>query len=205
MLVSVLSHSDSLLAFLLAIVLIDAFEISLPRGDSIGVSGALVGAAVVLFGVGAALALGTASVLLSQVSRRVLGVGTSLVDELVVRIAATFSAGAIAWIVGQFIPAVGGIVTVPAAYLLAELVCRQALLAARAKRSAQAPPGREPCAAGAALRRTALGVRIDGADVRLDGHMEPHPRGGTASPDAPGVRHAAGDTRDLLEYCERAD
>ena len=125
----------ALLAFLLAIVVIDAFEISLPRGDSIGVAGALVAASVVLFGFLPALALGIAAVLLSQVARRLLGVGTSLAGELAVRIAATLSAGAVLWALVRFASAFGGIVAVPAAYLLTELVCRQALLAMRGKRS----------------------------------------------------------------------
>ena len=58
-----------------------------------------------------------------------------MADELAVRIAATLSAGAVLWIGGQLAPGIGGIVAVPAAYLLTELVCRQALLAMRAKRS----------------------------------------------------------------------
>ena len=42
--------TSAALWFFLAVLLLDSFDISLPRGDSIGVSGALSAAAVILLG-----------------------------------------------------------------------------------------------------------------------------------------------------------
>jgi HD domain len=74
--------------FLLAGLLLDVFDLSLPLGDSIGVAGALYAGALVVLGPLHASVIGVASVLVAHVLRSSSGVASRLPGVLVSRVAA---------------------------------------------------------------------------------------------------------------------
>ena len=118
-----------LAAFFAAILLVDAFDISLPRGDSIGMSGPLVAASVVVFGLPAALLAGLASAAIIQLARRFTHHDSALTEEIAVRLVATLFAGLLDALLAVLGASALDIVVVPAAYLSAELIGRQTVLA----------------------------------------------------------------------------
>jgi hypothetical protein len=122
-------------AFFAAIVLVDFFDISLPRGDSISMAGALIAASVVVFGVPVSLAVGLGSTALTQLVHRLRGDSAAPIDEFAARAASILSAGLVSLALLAVGAAAFAIVAVPASYLLAELMTRQVLLAAKGGRS----------------------------------------------------------------------
>lgn len=124
-----------LVAFIAAILLIDSFDISLPRGDSIGMSGPLVAASVVAFGPWVAMAIGLGSAAAIQLARRMRGLDAALLDEIAVRAASIGLASAASMALTFLGIEVVIVVAVPAVYLATELVGRQVLLALRGGRS----------------------------------------------------------------------
>ena len=124
--------------FAVAIALLDSFEIALPRGDSIGVSGALVAASLMLFGpppaaVAALSGLAVAQLLSSHRAELKL-----FAEAAVVRVGALGAA----WAVAAFgapgfaaVPSLVGAVIVASIYLIAELALSQAFAAHESGRS----------------------------------------------------------------------
>jgi hypothetical protein len=115
--------------FLGAAVLLDYFDVSLPRGDSIGVSGALCSAAVVVLGPVHAAIIALVSAVAAHVLRRGPVAGRRLMTVLASRAAALVAATAFLVILaGRAVPTVT-FVFVAAAFLLTELVAAQSLTA----------------------------------------------------------------------------
>lgn len=112
---------------LIAMLLLDFFDISLPRGDSVGVAGALVGAAIVMCGPAEAFAIAAVSAVAAHGARRGMGQTRRLLIVLLSRalgtIAAAFALASypIKW------QAMGAFTLVPAVFLVVELVSAQAI------------------------------------------------------------------------------
>jgi len=120
--------SVTALWFFLAILLLDSFDISLPRGDSIGVSGALSAAAVILIGPMWAAVICMGSVLITHLARHGTEVHRRLIGAVIARSAALF-AGALTALVLSLNPVLYrsllDAALVPAAFLMTELVAAQ--------------------------------------------------------------------------------
>jgi hypothetical protein len=135
----ILLGNNAILGFALAILFLDAFDISLPRGDSVGVAGTLVAASISIDNMGPAVALllGASSVLLVQVFRFLRHQEGATLYEIWIRLGSTLTA------VGAFalLQPYGGwvgdsaVILVPAALLLSELAARQVALSIRSGRS----------------------------------------------------------------------
>lgn len=156
-----------LAAFFAAILLVDAFDISLPRGDSIGMSGPLVAASVVVFGLPAALLAGLASAAIIQLARRFTHHDSALTEEIAVRLVATLFAGLLDALLAVLGASALDIVVVPAAYLSAELIGRQTVLALGGGRLTQAASLREHLSPSTAVCGAALSLGADYLDRRL--------------------------------------
>jgi len=118
--------------FGVAIGFLDRFEITLPRGDSIAVSGALVAAAILIVGpvpaaVVSMLSLVAANVGLGKpiLTRRLAKTGASRVGAMTVSCGLVWAAGSPLATVPYYVLAVG----VASMYLVSELVVTQALAA----------------------------------------------------------------------------
>ena len=114
--------------FFLAVLLLDSFDISLPRGDSIGVSGALSAAAVILLGPLWAALICVGSVLVTHLSRHGTEVKRRLVGAVVARCAALFAASLTAFVLSQNLILYRSLVDaalVAAAFLMTELIAAQ--------------------------------------------------------------------------------
>lgn len=127
------------LGFALGILFLDAFDISLPRGDSVGVTGALIAAALLLDDLGPqwALILGVSSISLVQLVRYSRGHEGASWYEVWIRLGSTLTAiGTYALLrpYGGWVGA-SNIVVIPAVLLLSELAARQAALSLKSGRS----------------------------------------------------------------------
>ena len=120
--------SSAALWFLLAVLLLDSFDISLPRGDSIGVSGALSAAAVILLGPMWAALICIGSVLVTHLARHGVDMRRRVVGAVLARSAALTAATLTAFAL-SFDPVLYrsllGAVLVPAAYLTTDLITAQ--------------------------------------------------------------------------------
>jgi hypothetical protein len=119
---------------LLAILLLDLFDISLPRGDSVGVAGALAGAAVVVVGPVRAAIIIVASAVVAHVIRRGSDSPSRLLAILVSRgsalVLATLTLAAIANAGGRLL----AFTLVPAVFLVAEMATAQVYVAVAKRR-----------------------------------------------------------------------
>jgi hypothetical protein len=120
-------------AFALAIVLLDSFDISMPRGDSIGVSGALTAAALILLGPFWAAAICVASVLVTHLARHGTDMRRRAGASVFARLAAIVAGSLTAWMLSAFASSaydsVLGAALVPAVYLTTDLVAAQFMAA----------------------------------------------------------------------------
>lgn len=118
--------------FFLAVLLLDSFDISLPRGDSIGVSGALSAAAVLLLGPPWAAAICIGSAVVTHLARHGATMRRRIVGAVFARCVGLI-ASALATLALSANPALHrsllGAAVVPAAFLMAELVAAQSVAA----------------------------------------------------------------------------
>jgi hypothetical protein len=114
--------------FFLAIVVLDSFDISLPRGDSIGVSGALSAAAVVILGPIWATVICLGSVFVAHLARHGADVRRRVVSAVAARSAALFAAALTVSLL-SLQPAIYHSLLcaalVPASYLMTDLIVAQ--------------------------------------------------------------------------------
>ena len=124
--------SVTALWFFLAVLLLDSFDISLPRGDSIGVSGALCAAAVILLGPMWAALICLGSVLITHLARHGAEERRRVVGAIVARSAALGASALTAFGLSLY-PALyrslldAGLVA--AAFLMTELIAAQLMAA----------------------------------------------------------------------------
>jgi hypothetical protein len=117
-----------------AILLLDLFDVALPRGDSIGVSGALSAAAIVIFSpVWAGVAVLTSALATSVLRMRRFRV-RRLVTVVLSRGTAIAAASGSWFLSHSYAPDFVGYVLVPAAFLLTEFVVAQTVSAVWTKR-----------------------------------------------------------------------
>ena len=122
----------SVLWFFFAILVLDSFDISLPRGDSIGVSGALTAAAIILIGPGWASAICIASVIVTNLARHGADMRRRSLAAVLARSAALVAATMTAFILSlrpEMYDSLLGAALVPLAYLLTDLVAAQVVAA----------------------------------------------------------------------------
>lgn len=115
----------SALSFLAATLLLDFYDISLPRGDSTGVAGAICAAAILILGPVPAVAVSLASAVIAHVARRRFESGGRLVLVLLSRLAALAAASALLWTTLSGGPEALLFVIVPAVFLVVELLAAQ--------------------------------------------------------------------------------
>jgi hypothetical protein len=114
--------------FFLAIVVLDSFDISLPRGDSIGVSGALSAAAVVILGPTWAAVICLGSVFVAHLARHGTDVRQRVVSAVTARSAALVAATLTAYLLSLRPDLYNSLLCaalVPASYLLTDLMAAQ--------------------------------------------------------------------------------
>jgi hypothetical protein len=125
--------SLTVLCFFLAVLLLDAFDISLPRGDSIGVSGALSSAAVILVGPVWATVICLGSVLITHLARHGAEMRRRVIGALIARSAALAISTVTAFLLFRSAPdlynSLLGAALVPAAFLMTDLVAAQLVAA----------------------------------------------------------------------------
>jgi hypothetical protein len=124
--------SISVLWFFFAILMLDSFDISLPRGDSIGVSGAVTAAAIILVGPVWASAICVASVVVTNLARHGADMRLRSLAAVLARSAALFAATVTAFILSlrpDLYDSLLGAALVPLAYLLTDLVAAQLVAA----------------------------------------------------------------------------
>lgn len=117
------------LCFLVAILLLDLFDISLPRGDSIGVAGAVAAAGLIVLGPAIAAPLAMGSAVIAHVVRRGIQSPRRLLGVLLSRMSALAAATATLLGLPQTIPHPIVLTVVPMVYLLVEVVVSQAVVA----------------------------------------------------------------------------
>jgi hypothetical protein len=119
---------------LACLLLLDLFDISLPRGDSVGVAGALAGAAVVVVGPPRALVIVVTSAILAHVIRR----GSNAPGRLLTILASRGSALVVSALLLLSFPAIYRellvFTVVPAAFLAMEMVSAQVMVAVMKRR-----------------------------------------------------------------------
>lgn len=123
--------------FLSAALLLDAFDISLPRGDSIGVSGAVCMAALFYLGFLPAVVVSVIAPLGAHWGRRGERTYAQLIPLMLSRAIALVAAGAAAWAVilaGGSEDSTGARLLIPAVYFLVEFAIMQCGLAIRSGR-----------------------------------------------------------------------
>lgn len=113
------------LSFLAATLLLDFYDISLPRGDSTGVAGAVCAAAVVVLGPGIGAAVSLLSALIAHLLRRRPESWGRLVLVLASRAAALAAASLLLWTDLSAAPQALLFVVVPAVFLVVELLVAQ--------------------------------------------------------------------------------
>jgi hypothetical protein len=115
--------------FFFAIILLDSFDISLPRGDSIGVSGALTAAAVVLLVPAWAAIICVASVLVTHLARHGSDMRRRAMGAVFARGAAIFASALTALVLSRYAhplyDSLVGAALIPAAYLITDLIAAQ--------------------------------------------------------------------------------
>lgn len=114
--------------FFLAIVVLDSFDISLPRGDSVGVSGALTAAAVVILGPVWAAVICLGSVFVAHLARHGTDIRRRLISAVIARSAALCAAALTAFALSldqRLYNSLLCAALVPAAYLMTDLVTAQ--------------------------------------------------------------------------------
>ena len=119
--------------FLIAAFTLDLFDISLPRGDAIGVSGALTAAALLLLGPAEAAAICLLSEILAFAARRRVQTAQRLITMLSARTGALIASAIVMWAVEVYLPLRAqwlAIALVPATFLLVELLAAQAVTSA---------------------------------------------------------------------------
>ena len=124
--------SISVLWFFFAILILDSFDISLPRGDSIGVSGALTAAAIILVGPAWASVICIASVIVTNLARHGADMRRRSLSAVLARGAALLAASMTAFILSlrpDLYGSVLGAALVPLAYLMTDLVAAQLVAA----------------------------------------------------------------------------
>ncbi len=129
--------SVGVLSFGIAILLLDALDISLPRGDSVGVAGSLVAAMMLAVGPWWALATGVVSAIIVQGSRAASPDHEHSIGEVWVRLVASAIAVGVSLVLEQTnaVPPLMATVVVPIVFLLTEVCARQAALAMTSGRS----------------------------------------------------------------------
>ncbi len=117
--------------FAMAIIVMDRFDILLPRGDSMGVSGALVAAGLLVAGPAYLAPLAILSLVFAHVGRGPLHV-ERLVGAVITRLAAMSVAVALIWLwgvtPGNDVVSVLKLVMVSGAFLATEVIAAQAIL-----------------------------------------------------------------------------
>ena len=114
--------------FFTATIVLDFFDISLPRGDATGVTGPLCAATLVILGPTEALAIGVSSAVVAHVLRRGGRAPRRLFSVLGVRIFALAASAALLWRLTALGPpwnSFGIAALVPAAFLASELAASQ--------------------------------------------------------------------------------
>lgn len=126
-----------LIGFFAAVLLLDLFDISLPRGDSIGVSGAVLVAALLQFGLVPTIAISVAAMCAAAACRRATAGHLPLRQMLSVRAVALL----ITWLVAEGFAMVSASIApvlaylvVPASYLISEMMLAQIGLSLRSRR-----------------------------------------------------------------------
>ncbi len=113
----------------LSVLLLDLFDISLPRGDSVGVAGALAGAAVVMVGPVRAGLIVVMSAILAHIARRGAGALGRLAAILISRGCALVLATMALWGVAGSDRVLVEFTLVPAVFLIVEMASAQAVVA----------------------------------------------------------------------------
>ncbi|MEI7813442.1 MAG: hypothetical protein WCJ13_01445 [Coriobacteriia bacterium] len=124
--------SVTVLWFFLAVLLLDSFDISLPRGDSIGVSGALCAAAVILLGPMWAALICLGSVLVTHLARHGAEERRRVVGAVVARCAALGASALTAYGLSLYPVLYRSLLDaglVAAAFLMTELIAAQLMAA----------------------------------------------------------------------------
>lgn len=177
---------------LLAILLLDLFDISLPRGDSVGVAGSLVGGAVVVVGPLSAGLMVLVSAVLAHVLRRGADSPVRLLTILMSRGCALLFSALVLMAIPTSDWQVAAFTLVPAVFLVTELASAQfAMAAAKGRPLGRLIQGELP------QPRTCTGCAMVGfgpaaADVPRDEILEPHPSGRLAATDAAVLRSLSG-------------
>lgn len=129
-------HALTPLWFLLAALVLDAFDISLPRGDSIGVSGAVNAAALVVLGPQWAVAICIGSVLVTHLFRYGVKGRRRIVGAALSR-GVALSASALSAVAFSHYPLefrAVAVAALPAIYLITELTASQSVAAVATRR-----------------------------------------------------------------------
>ncbi len=114
---------------LMAAMLLDLFDITLPRGDSVGVAGALAGAAIVVVGPTRAIAIALVSAGAAHAMRRGVESPARLVTVLVSRGVALACAAGVLIALPSSSPRLLSFTVVPGVFLVAELMSAQLIVA----------------------------------------------------------------------------
>ena len=120
--------SQSVLWFLLSVYLLDLFDISLPRGDAIDISGAICAAAIPILGSGPALLISITAALVAHLSRRGLREVPRLLNLSLARTAAVLSMTVfLSWVHSWAGASTNTVILVvgPAVFLLVDLAVAQ--------------------------------------------------------------------------------
>jgi HD domain len=117
----------SILWFLASTILLDFYDISLPRGDSTGVSGALGAAAIVVLGPQVAIPLSLLSAILAHLARRRAESPKRLVAVLVPRAFALTITSSLLWTPLGSASQAYVFVAIPAVFLIVELLFAQGI------------------------------------------------------------------------------
>jgi len=115
--------------FLVAALLLDAFDISLPRGDSVGGAGALCSAALIVLGPIPAILIAVVSAVVVHLLLRGVRAPLRLAAVIVSRSTALVVGTAVFRVMSQVRPLTMAFVAVPAVFLVTELVVAQAVSA----------------------------------------------------------------------------
>jgi hypothetical protein len=114
--------------FLAASLVLDLFDISLPRGDAILVSGAVSAGALLILGPLPAAAIAIAAILLANLARGRAKTPRRLASTVLACLAGFGGGAAAVWLTARIptaLVAYGQLILIPAAYLLCELVASQ--------------------------------------------------------------------------------
>ncbi|NTU70577.1 MAG: HD domain-containing protein [Coriobacteriia bacterium] len=121
--------------FLAGLVVLDLFDISLPRGDSVGVAGALAAASLVVLGPAQGAVLVGISAVGVHLLRRGLSQPLRLVGVLISRIAGIVAAASVLAVGASVLPPLALYGIVPAAFLMVEIITAQAVTGVVSSRS----------------------------------------------------------------------